>query len=116
MDGAAVALPDDPAERAEDEDVVAVGRDALGEVLMLPLPDAEFPAAVLEVDPVVVVPVVEVGADGVAVAAPGLAPVVAVGAFVLLPSVTTPPFVTLLGTAVVCAKACATTATENSAA
>ena len=58
LDAVPVALPDDPAERAEDEDVAGVERDALDSVLLVPPPDPELAAAALEVDAVAVVPVV----------------------------------------------------------
>jgi hypothetical protein len=108
LDGAAVALPDDPPELACEDDLGPAPPDALDRALAGAPPDSEFVAAVLEVDPVAVV-------DGAAVVALGLAPVVAVKAVVLLPSVTTPPFVTRYGTAVVCAKACVAATTKNSA-
>jgi hypothetical protein len=58
LDAVPVALPDDPAERAEDEDVARVERDAFEGVLVVPLPDPELVAAALEVDPVTAVLVV----------------------------------------------------------
>jgi hypothetical protein len=62
LDAVPVALPDDPAERAEDKDVAGVERDALDGVLLVPPADPELGAAALEVDAVAVVPVV---VDGV---------------------------------------------------
>jgi hypothetical protein len=58
LDAVPVALPDDPAERAEDEDVAGVERDALDGVLLVPPPDPELVAAAPEVGPVAVAPVV----------------------------------------------------------
>lgn len=59
LDGATVALPDDPPEFRGEDDLGPAPPGAPDRVAAVPPPDAEFVAAVLEVDPVAVVPVVE---------------------------------------------------------
>jgi hypothetical protein len=93
LDAVPVALPDDPPELAEET------------ALEVRLLDAAPVDAVPAVEPAVVVPVAAGDVDCAAVAVVVFAPVVAVEPGVLLPSVTTPLFVTLYGFAVVCAMA-----------
>ena len=90
---------------------------ALDEALEVPPLDAAPVPAVPDADPAVVVPVAVDDVDCAAVAGVVFAPVVVAGRpAALLPSVTTPRFVTLYGFAVVCAKAGAMAAKRKSAA
>ena len=112
LEGAAVALPDDPPEVAEDE-FDRVPRGAPDRAPVVPPPDVEPVAEELEADPVAAAPVAVVDVDRAAVA--GFAKL---AAEVIAPvlRVTTPPVVTPPGAAVVCARAGAATAIETSAA
>jgi hypothetical protein len=90
LDAVPVALPDDPAELAEE-----AAFEAPDIVPVVPPPEADRVAPVLGADPAVALPVAVDDGDCVVVAGVVFAPVVvAVGPAVLLPSVTTPRFVT----------------------
>jgi hypothetical protein len=62
LEAVPVALADDPPEPADGEEVVRLARDVFDVVAVVAPPPAELGVPVLEVDPVVVVPVV---VDGV---------------------------------------------------
>jgi hypothetical protein len=110
LDAVPVALPDEPPELVEEE-----APEALADLLVVPPPEVDPVAALPAVEPAVVVPVAMEDADCAAVVEVVFAPVVAtVEAVALLPSATTPLFVTLYGFAVVCAKAGAMAAKTNS--
>jgi len=129
LDAVPVALPDDPPELvAPPDDPPELAEETALEVRLL---DAAPVDAVPAVEPAVVVPVdavpavepavvVPVAAEDVDCAVPAVvvfAPVVAVEAVALLPSVTTPLLVTPYGFAVVvCAMAPAMAAKKNSTA
>jgi len=117
LEGAEVALPEDPPELAEaDEFDRALPRGALDTAPVVALPDPDTAEPVVdepEVDPVAAAPVAPVDVDRAAVA--GFAKIAAVVVAPLL-SVTTPLLVTLPGTALVCARAGAATAIETTAA
>jgi hypothetical protein len=117
LEAAPVALPADPAELAEEEEVdrtrVPVVEGA-GDVLVVPPPVADtvpVPAAP-EGGAAVVVPVAVEDVDCAVVPVAVFPP--AVVAVALLPSVTTPRFVTLYWFAAVCATAGAMAAKKNS--
>lgn len=108
LDAVPVAPADAPPELVKDE-----AREAFDNVLVVP-PEADAVAAVPELEVPAAAPV---GVDTVGCVVVGVAfvpAVVAVVAVVLFPRVTTPPFVTLYGFAVVCANAGAASAKENS--
>jgi len=105
LDAVPVALPDDPPELAEET------------ALDVRLLDAAPVEAVPAVEPALVVPVAAEDVDCAVPAVVVFAPVVAVEAVALLPSVTTPLVVTPYGFAVVvCAMAPAMAAKKNSTA
>jgi len=108
LDAVPVALPDDPPELAEER-----APEALADVLVDPPPGADPVAILPAVEPTVVVPgeVEDVDCTGVAVVV--FAPVAPVETVALLPSVTTPLFVTLYGFAAVCAIAGAVAVKKN---
>ena len=101
VEGAEAALPDGPPGLVEEGALAA-----LGDALVGPTAGADVVAPEPAAGRIVVVPAAAGDPAGAVVAGATLAPlVVTVGAVALLPSVTTPVFVTLFGVAVVCARA-----------
>jgi hypothetical protein len=101
VEGAAAALPDNPPELVEEGALTA-----LGDALVVRALDADVVTAEPDAAPAVVVLAAAGDPAGAVVASATLALlVVTVEAVALLPSVTTPPFVTLFCVAVVCARA-----------
>ena len=115
LDAVPVALPDDPPELvAPPDDPPELAEETALEVRLL---DAAPVDAVPAVEPAVVVPVAAEDVDCAVPAVVVFAPVVAVEAVALLPSVTTPLVVTPYGFAVVvCAMAPVMAAKKNSTA
>ena len=115
LDAVPVALPDDPPELvAPPDDPPELAEETALEVRLL---DAAPVDAVPAVEPAVVVPVAVEDVDCAVPAVVVFAPVVAVEAVALLPSVTTPLVVTPYGFAVVvCAMAPVMAAKKNSTA
>ena len=115
LDAVPVALPDDPPELvAPPDDLPELAEETALEVRLL---DAARVEAVPVVEPAVVIRVAAEDVDCAVPAVVVFAPVVAVEAVALLPSVTTPLLVTPYGFAVVvCAMAPAMAAKKNSTA
>jgi hypothetical protein len=119
LEGAVVALPEDPPEPARDDDVERVVLPTPLDRVPPPVPptDAAPPVVPVPEAPVPAAPVVA-GAKVELVVAAGLAEgaVITVEVTAPVPRLTTPLRVTLPGEAAVCAKAGRATAIDNSAA
>ena len=116
--GAAVALPEDPAEEAGDDDVERAVLVALGSAVEAAAVPVAAPADAAPVDAAPEAPVVVAGdVDVGRAAAAGLAVAVdAVGLGVPMARLTTPLTVTVPGAAAVCAAAGNATPSDNSTA
>jgi hypothetical protein len=110
LEGAAVALPEDPPEPTWDDGADRALPDPLGRVPTAPPVDAALPVGPAPEAPVVVVANVDCAAAAV------LVPGAIVEAVVPVPRLTTPLRVTLPGVAAVCAEAGNAAAIDNSTA